>query len=343
VNAAGEVLRVQGLRVRFAATTRAAREAAVGDVLAGVDLTVGAGEIVGVIGETGSGKTTLARAVMGLVAPVAGEVHFEGREVSGLRGRERRAFRRAGGMQLVFQDPLRSLDPDLTVEAIVAEGLAVRGALGASERRAAVARALELVGLDPGLAQRRPGEISGGQRQRVAIARAVILEPRLLICDEPVSALDASNRNYILRTLGELRDRIGLGIVVISHDLGSLAGLADRVVVLYRGRIVEEGPIGEVFNDPRHPYTALLVASAPHVSRARLGFDLEPEQLRRATSVSAGYSAPGCVFEPRCRFATARCQAGEPPSEELEPGRRAACFHAATWPHDARQTERASV
>jgi oligopeptide/dipeptide ABC transporter ATP-binding protein len=343
VSAALEVLRVERLRVRFAATTRAAREAAVGDVLAGVDLSVAAGEIVGVIGETGSGKTTLARAVMGLVPPVGGEVRFEGREVSGLRGRERRAFRRAGGMQLVFQDPLRSLDPDLTVEAIVAEGLAVRGGLGTAERRAAVARTLELVGLDPSLAVRRPGEISGGQRQRVAIARAVILEPRLLICDEPVSALDASNRNYILRTLGELRDRIGLGIVVISHDLGSLAGLADRVVVLYRGRIVEEGPIGDVFNDPRHPYTALLVASAPHVSRARLGFDLEPEQLRRATSVSAGSSAPGCVFEPRCRFATARCQAAEPPSEEVEPGRRAACFHAATWPHDARQTERTSA
>jgi oligopeptide/dipeptide ABC transporter ATP-binding protein len=341
VSATAEVLRIEGLRVRYAPTSRAAREAGVGDVLAGVDLTVGAGEIVGVIGETGSGKTTLARAVMGLVPPVGGSVRFEGREVSGLRGRARRSFRRAGGIQLVFQDPLRSLDPDLTVEAIVAEGLAVRGQGTASERAAAVARALELVGLDPGLRTRRPGEISGGQRQRVAIARAVILEPRLLICDEPVSALDASNRNYILRTLRELRDRIGLGLIVISHDLGSLAGLADRVVVLYRGRIVEEGPIGEVFNDPRHPYTALLVASAPHVSRARLGFDLEPEQLRRATSVSAGSSAPGCVFEPRCRFATAQCQASEPPALEVDPGRRAACFHTATWSRDAHKTERA--
>ena len=335
MSAASGVLRVEGLRVRF--------DAAIGDVLAGIDFAVDAGEIVGVIGETGSGKTTLARAVTGLVPPIGGSIRFEGREIAGLRGRELRAFRRAGGMQLVFQDPLRSLDPDLTVEAIVGEGLAIRGEPGAGERRAAVARALELVGLDPGLAPRRPGEISGGQRQRVAIARAVVLEPRLLICDEPVSALDASNRNYILRTLRELRDRIGLGIVVISHDLGSLAGLADRVVVLYRGRIVEEGPIGEVFNAPQHPYTALLVASAPHVSRARLGFDLEPEQLRRAPSAAAGPPASGCVFEPRCRFATAECRAGEPPALEHEPGRRAACFHVETWPRDARTTERATA
>ena len=339
MSAAAEVLRVDGLRVRFAATTRAAREAAVGDVLAGVDLSVRAGEIVGVIGETGSGKTTLARAVMGLVAPVAGEVRFEGREVSGLRGRERRAFRRAGGMQLVFQDPLRSLDPDLTVEAVVAEGLAVRGDLGASERRAAVARALELVGLDPGLAQRRPGEISGGQRQRVAIARAVILEPRLLICDEPVSALDASNRNYILRTLGELRDRIGLGIVVISHDLGSLAGLADRVVVLYRGRIVEEGPIGQVFASPMHPYTALLIASAPHLSRARLPFDLEPGQIRRTASTGAA-GASACAFASRCRFATEQCVLDQPEARQLVTalarGHRVECHHAETWEAQAR-------
>ncbi len=329
--------------MRFAPSTKAARESAVGDVLAGVDFAVEVGEIVGVIGETGSGKTTLARAVTGLIPPAGGSIRFEGREVGGLRGRERRSFRRAGGIQLVFQDPLRSLDPDLVVEEIVAEGLAVRGERSASARRVAVARALELVGLDPALAARRPGEISGGQRQRVAIARAVILEPRLLICDEPVSALDASNRNYILRTLRDLRDRIGLALVVISHDLGSLAGVADRVVVLYRGRIVEEGPIGEVFNDPRHPYTALLVASAPHVSRARLGFDLEPDQVRRSPSVAAGPGAPGCVFESRCRFATPECRAAEPPEREVERGRRVACFHAATWPHDARQTERVSA
>jgi oligopeptide/dipeptide ABC transporter ATP-binding protein len=322
-----EVLRVEGLHVRYPSTAAAAA----GDVLRGVDLTVAAGEIVGVIGETGSGKTTLARAIVGLVEPLAGSVRFEGDDIAGLRGRARRAFRRAGGIQLVFQDPLRSLDPDLTVEAIVAEGLVVRGDPRPGERPARVRQALELVGLDASLAARRPGEISGGQRQRVALARAVALAPRLLICDEPVSALDASNRNYILRILGDLRDRLRPGVIVISHDLGSLAGVADRVAVLYRGRIVEEGPIGAVFSSPRHPYTALLIASAPHLSRARMRFDLEPEQIRRATGASVRTGVEGCAFAPRCRFATERCSDEQPEATEIEDGRRVECHHATTW------------
>jgi oligopeptide/dipeptide ABC transporter ATP-binding protein len=332
---AAAVLEVRGLRVRYAS----ARASAADDVLRGVDLTVRAGEIVGVIGETGSGKTTLARAVVGLVDPIGGSVELEGRDVTALHGRERRAFRRAGDIQLVFQDPLRSLDPDLTVESIVAEGLTVRGRVRSDERRRRVRAALELVGLDPSLASRRPGEISGGQRQRVSLARAVILEPRLLICDEPVSALDASNRNYILRILGELRDRLEPGLMVISHDLGSLAGVADRVAVMYRGRIVEEGPIGEVFSSPRHPYTALLIASVPHLSRARLPFDLEPGQIRRPAS--GGPVAHGaCAFAPRCRFATEQCLADQPEARQLLPGHRVECHHAETWEAQARSEAR---
>jgi oligopeptide/dipeptide ABC transporter ATP-binding protein len=329
------VVEVRGLRVRYASARRSAAD----DVLRGVDLTVHAGEIVGVIGETGSGKTTLARAIVGLVQPIAGSVQLEGRDVTGLRGRERRAFRRKGGIQLVFQDPLRSLDPDLTVESVVAEGLTVRGRVSGDERRRRVHAALELVGLDPSLAGRRPGEISGGQRQRVSLARAVILEPRLLICDEPVSALDASNRNYILRILGELRDRLQPGLIVISHDLGSLAGVADRVAVMYRGRIVEEGPVGQVFASPMHPYTALLIASAPHLSRARLPFDLEPGQIRRTASAGAG-GASACAFAPRCRFATEQCVLDQPEARGLEPararGHRVECHHAETWEAQAR-------
>jgi oligopeptide/dipeptide ABC transporter ATP-binding protein len=325
------VLNVRGLRVRYASARRSAAD----DVLRGVDLTVHAGEIVGVIGETGSGKTTLARAIVGLVEPIAGSVEFEGREIAGLRGRDRRSFRRDGGIQLVFQDPLRSLDPDLTVESVVAEGLVVRGRARATERRERVRAALELVGLDPSLASRRPSEISGGQRQRVSLARAVILEPRLLICDEPVSALDASNRNYILRILGELRDRLAPGLMVISHDLGSLAGVADRVAVMYRGRIVEEGPIGDVFASPRHPYTALLIASAPHLSRARLPFDLEPGQIRRVPAENTP-ATTGCAFTARCRFATEQCISEQPAARELVPGHRVECHHAETWNAQAR-------
>ncbi|MGJ6965795.1 ABC transporter ATP-binding protein [Streptosporangium sp. G11] len=294
-------------------------------ILSDVDLTVRAGEIVGIVGETGSGKTTLARTVVGLVHPDSGSVEVEGVEISSLRGKALRAHRRTGKVRFVFQDPLRSLDPDHSVGAVVGEGLAVRG-VPPAERAARVRAALELVGLDPGLAARTPGQISGGQRQRVSIARAIVSEPSLLICDEPVSALDASNRNHILRLLDDLRGRLGAGVVVISHDLSSLAGVADRVAVLYRGRIVEEGPIGEVFDDPRHPYTALLVASAPRVTGAARH---SLERLRAASTGAAG----GCVFAHRCPFATEACSVV--PEPVTRDGRTVACHHAGTWPAQA--------
>ena len=236
-------------------------------VLTGVDLQVGPAEIVGLVGETGSGKTTLARAIVGLVKPRRGRVLFDGAAISGLRGRALRAHRRRGGVQYVFQDPLRSLDPDLTVERLVGEGLVIRGDVGPDEIRRRVIAALGQVGLDASLMGRDPGQISGGQRQRVSIARALATGPRLLICDEPVSALDASNRNHVLNLLSELRGSLNLPIIIISHDLSSLAAIADRVVVLYRGRIVEDGSIDKVFADPRDPYTALLIASIPKLSR----------------------------------------------------------------------------
>src|ERR1700736_2115973 len=180
--------------------------------------------------------------------------------------------------------------------------------------RARVEDALAKVGLDATLLSRTPGQISGGQRQRVAIARALATDPELLLCDEPVSALDASNRNYILRLLGDLRDRLGLPIVIISHDLSSLAGIADRVVVLYRGRIVEDGPVGQVFTRPRHPYTALLMASAPSVRHDR---ELSVRQLRRTTAdPEPPAGARSCVFAARCPFAIDAC-AVQPPLEPV--------------------------
>jgi oligopeptide/dipeptide ABC transporter ATP-binding protein len=289
-------------------------------VLSGVDLDLWPGEIVGLVGETGSGKTTLARTIVGLIRPRQGRIVFNGTEISGLRRGARRRERRTGHVQLVFQDPLRSLDPDLTVAEIVGEALTIRGGLDAGQIREKVEDALARVGLDATLLDRTPGQISGGQRQRVSIARALAAGPRLLLCDEPVSALDASNRNYILRLLGELRDSLNLPIVIISHDLSSLAGIADRVVVLYRGRIVEDGPVSEVFSAPRHPYTALLMASAPSVDRpgaghpsagqpsaaARpgAGHPLSVYQLRR---IPADPPPPdgdtACVFAARCPFA----------------------------------------
>jgi oligopeptide/dipeptide ABC transporter ATP-binding protein len=294
-------------------------------ILSGVDLEVRPGEIVGVIGETGSGKTTLARTIVGLIPPVSGEIRLDGARTAAGSARERRALRRTGRVQFVFQDPLRSLDPDLTVRELVAEGLRIRGGLTGDEVDQRVVAALGRVGLDGALLDQRPGQISGGQRQRVSIARALVMDPELLICDEPVSALDASNRNHVLRLLDDLRTSLGIAIIVISHDLSSLAGIADRVVVLYRGRIVETGPISEVFAAPRHPYTALLVASAPTLGVQRR---LAVRDLRPASVAVVPDGA--CVFAGRCRFGTDVC-AVQPPTTAVEDGWTAACHHKDTW------------
>ncbi|HEX4790607.1 MAG TPA: ATP-binding cassette domain-containing protein [Actinospica sp.] len=234
-------------------------------VLDGVSLAVRPGEIVGLIGETGSGKTTLARAAVGLVPARAGRIVFAGTELTGLGGRALRGFRRRGEVQYVFQDPLRALDPDLTAAASVAEPLAAAGIGDRDERAERAALALRAVGLDAAHGTRLPGRLSGGQRQRVLLARALITEPRLLICDEPVSALDAANRNHVLRLLLNLRDESGIAALVITHDLHSLSGVADRVAVLHQGGLVEQGPVREVLDAPQHSYTRRLLAAAPRL------------------------------------------------------------------------------
>ncbi|MFD5895603.1 MULTISPECIES: ABC transporter ATP-binding protein [unclassified Streptomyces] len=254
------VLDVTGLEVHYGSRRRRRR------ALAGLSLSVAPGETVGVIGETGSGKSTFARAVLGLVRPSAGSVVIGGEDVSAYGQRQWRDLRRRGVIQYVFQDPLRSLDPDLTVEDSLTEPLLVRGVPGkeAAERaRAFLAR----VRLTEELLARLPGELSGGQRQRVAVARALITEPRLVILDEPVSALDSANRVQILGILKELR-ATGVSLVFISHDLGSVAGIADRIAVLHQGELVEVGAARDVISEPRHPYTRLLVRSAPTLHTA---------------------------------------------------------------------------
>ncbi|MGY0055723.1 ABC transporter ATP-binding protein [Streptomyces sp. LZ34] len=333
---AAPLLEISGLSASYGRRATSWRRAGATRVLADVDLTVRAGEIVGIIGETGSGKTTLARATVGLVAPDSGRIRFDGRELTGLRRGELRAFRRSGRVQYMFQDPLRSQDPDLTVRQIVAEPLAVAGELGRRERAERADEALALVGLDAAeLGSRAPAQISGGQRQRVSLARAIVTRPRLLLSDEPVSALDASNRNLVLGLLDRLRRELGLAVVVISHDLSTLAGIADRVAVLYRGRLVEQGPIGDVLERPRHPYTALLTASAPSVRSEHV---LLPAQLRPHANREPWPEEEGCAFAPRCRFADAHCRDEPrpvaPAADELDEDatrRTVACHHAATW------------
>ena len=230
-------------------------------VLHGIDIELDKGEILGLIGETGSGKTTILRSILGLVTPQSGTISFRGKEISGLGGRALRALRLSSEIQYVHQDPLRSLDPELPIGASIAEGLDIKGELSRRERAERVVATLEAVGLDPALAARRPRDLSGGQRQRAVIARALILDPAILLLDEPVSALDAVSRTYMLDLMRSLaRDR-GIAQISISHDLGSIAGIADRVAVLYQGRIVESRPTHELIDQPAHPYTRRLLDS----------------------------------------------------------------------------------
>jgi len=221
-----------------------------------------AGEIVGLIGESGSGKSTVARAIIGLAPVTGGQITVAGHEVTQFRRNQWRSFRRGGFVQYVFQDPLRSLDADVLVVDSIAEPLRITRAGSRAEIEQRVKEYAARVRLDEELLSRFPAEISGGQRQRAAVARALVTEPKLLILDEPVSALDAANRVQVLGSFAGLRSD-GIAMLYISHDLGSVAGICDRTAVLYQGRIVEYGPTTEIVNNPRHPYTRLLVGSAP--------------------------------------------------------------------------------
>jgi ABC-type glutathione transport system ATPase component len=268
---ARKVLEVEDLEVHYGLRRRRRR------VLDGVTLSVSNGEAVGLIGETGSGKSTLARAVLGLVPFSRGRVVIEGQDVSKATARQWRDLRRRGVVQYVFQDPLRSLDPDLTVAQSIIEPLLIQG-ISSAEANTRARAFLDKVRLDADLLDRMPGELSGGQRQRVAVARALVTEPKLIMLDEPVSALDSANRVLVLEILKGLR-QAGVALVFISHDLGSVAGLTDRIAVLYQGELVEVGPSRRIINDPQHVYTRLLIDSAPTL-RSAAAKRSEREELR---------------------------------------------------------------
>ncbi|ROZ52948.1 ABC transporter ATP-binding protein [Rhodococcus sp. WS1] len=248
-------------------------------ILDDVSFRIAPGEALGLIGETGSGKSTIARAVLGLIETEGGKIHVDDHDLTTLSRAQWRQFRREGIVQYVFQDPLRSLDPERTIAQSLAEPLEIAGVLGRGVIRERVAARLATVALDPDILPRFPGEISGGQRQRVAVARALITDPRLIILDEPVSALDSANRVNVIEILASLRDS-GATLLFISHDLGSVAGVTDRLIVLYRGRVVEEGSTADVLCRPEHPYSRLLVGSAPTLRRGAVD-RTEREELRR--------------------------------------------------------------
>jgi peptide/nickel transport system ATP-binding protein len=289
-------------------------------VLHGVSFDLAQGETLALVGESGSGKSTLARALAGLLDVSGGSARFAGVELRGLSPREWRPLRRR--LQLVFQDPSSSLDPRLRVASIVAEPLAIHRLVPRAARGAKVAELLAQVGLAPDLAARWPHQLSGGERQRVGLARALALGPELLLLDEPVSSLDVSVQAQILNLLASLRRERGLAYLLIAHHLGVVRQLADRVAVLFAGRLVEEGPNERLFAAPLHPYTRALLAAAP---RPVAG------ELPRAVGAAAGEAPPapgGCAYRLRCPLASERCARELPALRELAPGQRAACHHA---------------
>jgi len=278
----------------------------------GVDFRVDAGRSFGIVGESGSGKSTIARIVMALTTPTAGEVRLEGRSLFALSRQELAAAR--ADFQMVFQDPYGSLDPRMTIARIVAEPLP-RG-LSASERAARVAAGLAAVGLDAAAASRYPHEFSGGQRQRVAIARALVTRPKLVVADEPVSALDVSIQAQVLNLMCDLQRDAGVTYLLISHDLAVVGHVCDEIAVMFHGRFVETGPAEALLKNPAHPYTRELVDAAPRFEEAPLRAPEPPPFPDAAT---------GCPYASRCPLAEARCLDEAPALRALDDGRRVAC------------------
>lgn len=290
--------------------------------VADVSLQVGRGETLGLVGESGCGKSTLGRAVLQLRRPTAGKVVFDGTELTGLAAEKMRLMRRR--LQLIFQDPIASLNPRRSIGDIVAEPLIIAGVTDKAERDRRVREVLTAVGLDADLVSGRlPHEFSGGQCQRVCIARALILEPELVICDEPVSALDVSIRAQILNLLEDMKRRYGLTLLFIAHDLAVVKAVSDRIAVMYLGKLCEVGPTERLFSQPAHPYTALLLEAIPVPDPA----------VKPATNLSVGeppspLSPPsGCRFRTRCPRADAVCAEVVPPLTEIADGQFAACHH----------------
>ncbi len=312
------LLEISRLTVEFAGRRRRRTVRAVDDV----SLTVGARETVGLVGESGSGKSTIGRAVLGLVPVTSGTISFAGDDITHARYAERRRLGRE--LQVVFQDPYSSLNPTRTIGQTLTETLRAQSDAGKEEAAARVSTMLERVGLPADAAQRYPARFSGGQRQRIAIARALMAQPRLVICDEPTSALDLSVQAQVLNLLRELQDEFQLGYLFISHDLAVVRHLSHRIVVLYQGRIMEQGPAAQVYERPTHPYTRALIEAAP-VPDPRDQRRRRALRLRQAPVSHAPVPENACPFAPRCPHAIDLCRTARPLLEPMPSGGMVAC------------------
>jgi peptide/nickel transport system ATP-binding protein len=319
------LLSVQGLKVHFPIRSGIVLNRTVGAVRAvdGVDLEIEEGTTLGLVGESGCGKSTLGRAVLRLAPVTEGRVVFDGVDVAGLRGEQLRRIRQ--DMQMVFQDPLASLNPRQSVETILTEPLRAHGI--AYDRRTRVRELLDQVGLPPSAAQKYPHEFSGGQRQRIGIARAIALEPRFVITDEPVSALDVSIQAQVLNLLEELQQQLGLTYLVIAHDLAVVRHVSDEVAVMYLGGIVEQAPSDDLYSEPLHPYTKALMSAVP-VPDPRIEATRE-RILLQGDLPSPANPPSGCRFHTRCPFRQeTRCDTERPALREIGPGHLVACHYA---------------
>jgi oligopeptide transport system ATP-binding protein len=319
------ILELRDVKTHFPVQQGFFRRRAAGAVRAvdGVSFSLERGEVLGLVGESGCGKSTLARTIMHLIPPTEGAVILNGKNLSAATGAELAASRRE--LQMVFQDPYASLNPRLTVYAALAEPLLAHRICPAREVPERVARLMRLVGLAPRFVQKYPHEFSGGQRQRIAIARALALEPKLIVADEPVSALDVSIQAQILNLLAELTRSMNLSLIFIAHDLSVVKHISDRIAVMYLGKIVELGRAEEVIERPVHPYTRALVSAIPTP-------DPDRESARQRIVLAGDPPSPvnppsGCPFHPRCRYAQDRCRQIVPPLEDFR-GRDVACIRA---------------
>jgi peptide/nickel transport system ATP-binding protein len=316
-----DLLQVRGLRKYFPIRGGVfSRVVANVKAVEDVSFDVKKGEVVGLVGESGSGKTTAGRAILRLIEPTAGEVLFEGVDVAKLPKSKMREYRKE--MQIIFQDPFASLNPRMSVGDIIGEALTIHNLARGKAKEARVADLLERVGMNAGHMRRYPHEFSGGQRQRIGIARALAVDPKFIVADEPVSALDVSIQAQVVNLLQDLKDELGLTMLFIAHDLGVVEYISDKVIVMYLGRIMEIAPAKELYRNPVHPYTEALLSAVPIPDPT-----IKRERVILQGDIPSPINPPsGCVFRTRCPIAIDDCKHVVPPLEEVGPGHLKACI-----------------